>query len=34
MMDCKSMTTSMTMNLKKLSGVAADLDLVDRMMYQ
>ena len=29
MMDCKSMTTPMTMNLKKLSGLAADSDLVD-----
>ena len=29
MMDYKSMTTPMTMNLKKLSCVAADSDLVD-----
>ena len=34
MMDCKSMTTPMTMNLKKLSGVAADSDLVDPTMYR
>ena len=33
MMDCKSMSTPMTMNLKKLSGVAADLYLVDPMVY-
>ena len=33
MMDCKSMSTSMTMNLKKLSDVAADSDLVDPTMY-
>ena len=29
MMDCKSMSMPMTMNLKKLSDVVADLDLVD-----
>ena len=34
MMDCKSMTTPMTMNLKKLSGVVVDSDLVDPMVYQ
>ena len=33
MMDCKSMTTPITMNLRKLSGVATDSDLVDPMMY-
>ena len=32
-MDCKSMTTSMTMNLK-LSSVAADSDLVDPTVYR
>jgi hypothetical protein len=34
MMDCKSMTTLMTMNLKKLSTVAADSDLVDPTVYR
>ena len=34
MMDCKSMTTPMTMNLKKLSGVVADSDLVDPTVYR
>ena len=34
MMDCKFMTTPMTMNLKKLSGVAADSDLVDPTVYR
>ena len=34
MMDCKSMTTLMTMNLKKLSSVAADSDLVDPTVYR
>lgn len=34
MMDCKSMSTPMTMNLKKLSGVAADSDLVDPTVYR
>ena len=34
MMDYKSMTTPMTMNLKKLSGVAAESDLVDPTMYR
>ena len=34
MMDWKSMTTPMTMNLKKLSGVAADSDLVDPTVYR
>jgi hypothetical protein len=33
MMDYKSMTTSMTMNLKKLSGVVVDSDLVDPIVY-
>ena len=33
MMDCKSMTTPMTMNLKKLSGVVVDSDLVGSLMY-
>ena len=32
MMDCKSMTTPMTMNLKKLSGVV-DSYLIDPTMY-
>ena len=34
MMDYKSMTTPMTMNLKKLSGVVVDSDLVYPMVYQ
>ena len=34
MMDYKSMTTPMMMNLKKLSGVSIDSDLVDPMVYQ
>ena len=34
MMDCKSKTTPMTMNLKKLSCAAADSDLVDPTMYR
>ena len=34
MMDCKSMTTLMTMKLKKLSGFAADSDLVDPTVYR
>ena len=33
-MHCKSMSTPMTMNLKKLSDVVADLDLVDPTMYR
>ena len=33
MMDCKFMVTPMMMNLKKLSGVVAILDLIDPMMY-
>ena len=33
MIDCKSMSTPMTMNLKKLSDVAADSDLVDPTVY-
>ena len=33
MINCKSMTTLIMMNLKKLSGVAANLDLIDPMMY-
>lgn len=34
MMDCNSMTTPMTMNLKKLSGVVVDSDLVDPTIYR
>ena len=34
MMDCKSMSTPMTMNLKKLSDAAADSDLVDPTVYR
>ena len=34
MMDCKSMTTPMMMNLKKLSGVVADSNLVDPTVYR
>lgn len=34
MMDCKSMTTPMTMNLKKLSGVVVDSNLIDPTMYR
>ena len=34
MMDCKSMSTPMTMNLKKLSGAATDSDLVDPTEYR
>ena len=34
MMECKSMTTPMMINLKKLSGVVVDSDLVDPMVYQ
>ena len=33
-MDCKSMSTLMTMNLKKLSDVVVDSDLVDPTVYQ
>ena len=33
MMDCKSMSTPMTMNLKKLSDAVADSNLVDPTMY-
>jgi hypothetical protein len=33
MMDCKSMTTPMTTNLKKLSDSTLDLYLVDPTMY-
>ena len=33
-MHCKSMTTPMTMNLKKLSGDAADSNLVDPTVYR
>ena len=34
MMDCKSMSTSMTMNLKKLNDVVVDSDLVDPTVYR
>ena len=34
MMDYKSMSTSMMMNLKKLSDASADLDLVDPTVYR
>ena len=34
MMDCKSMSTPMTMTLKKLSGVVVDSDLVDPTVYR
>jgi hypothetical protein len=34
MMDCKSMTTPMMTNMKKLSDFASDLDLVDLTMYK
>ena len=34
MMDFKSMSMPMTMNLKKLSDVVADSDLVDPMVYR
>ena len=34
MRDCKSMSTPMTMNLKKLSDVVAHSDLVDPMVYR
>ena len=34
MMDCKSMSTPMTMKLKKLSDAAADSDLVDPTVYR
>jgi hypothetical protein len=34
MMDCKSMTTPMMTNLKKLSDSASDSDLVDPTMYK
>ena len=34
MMDYKSMSTSMMMNLKKLSDVVVDSDLVDPTMYR
>jgi hypothetical protein len=34
MMDCKFMSTPMTMNLKKLSDAAADSDLVDPTVYR
>ena len=33
-MDYKSMTTPMTMNLKKLSGVVVDLYLIYPTMYR
>jgi hypothetical protein len=34
MMDCKSMTTPMMTNLKKLSDFASDSDLVDPTTYR
>jgi hypothetical protein len=34
MMDCKSMTTPMMTNLKKLSDSALDSNLVDPTMYR
>jgi hypothetical protein len=34
MLDCKSMTTSMVSNMKKLSESSFDSDLIDPMMYQ
>jgi hypothetical protein len=34
MMDCKSMTTPMMTNLKKLSDSTSYSDLVDPMMYK
>jgi hypothetical protein len=34
MMDCKSMTTPMMTNLKKLSDSTSDSDLVDPTMYR
>jgi hypothetical protein len=34
MMDCKSMTTPMMTNMKKLSDSTSDSDLVDPMMYK
>ena len=34
MMDCKSMSTLMTMNLKKLSDIVADSDLVDPTVHR
>jgi hypothetical protein len=34
MMDCRSMTTPMMTNLKKLSDSASDSDLVDPTMYR
>ena len=34
MMDCKSLATSMMLNLKKLSSVAAESDSIDPTMYQ
>jgi hypothetical protein len=33
MTDCKSMTTPMVMNLKKLSESSFDSDLIDMTMY-
>ena len=33
MMECKSMSMPMTMNLKKLSDATVDSDLVDPMVY-
>jgi hypothetical protein len=34
MTDCKSMTTPMVTNLKKLSGSSSDSDLIDPTMYR
>ena len=34
MMDCKSMATPMMMNLKKLSSVVVESDLIDPMIYR
>jgi hypothetical protein len=34
MTDCKSMTTSMVVNLNKLSESSFDLDLIDLTMYR
>jgi hypothetical protein len=33
-LDCKSMTTSMVMNLKKMSESSSDSDLIDPTMYR
>jgi hypothetical protein len=34
MLDCKSMTTPMVSNLKKLSESSSDSDLIDPTMYR